>query len=382
MVSVQTIATIVVKTFKIVLNIIILVLYRTGYNGEFLGVGGTWNLNEEKNPDAEIVASGVIVGYLIYTLVQIVTFLFGTTEHKRALSEIVMNFVGVFLWIAVGAVALHYWGGYQGEHQFQFVFAEKQVGLAVGALCVINGAIYLLDTALSVIHFTKEMYKKTQNVELLYENLVTISPSLKEFLSEVDFETDKIAPLTDNVPEYGGGARVVWAMTAGDREVEAQAKKGEDGGASDRDSRAATALKQYWCIGLRIIELIIAIIAIGLIVSPLYSQHVVQSDLRHIALIYSAYSSFIIITSVLIIARLFGETVGWRTSMAFSILGAIMFTAAAAVIFYDWHKSYYANLRPNKQTYDLLISSGVFAVINVLVFIIHAVLTFRKEADY
>lgn len=66
-----------------VLNIIILVLYRTGFNGEFLGVGGTWNLNEEKNPDAEIVASGVIVGYLIYTLVQIVTYLFGTTEHKR-----------------------------------------------------------------------------------------------------------------------------------------------------------------------------------------------------------------------------------------------------------------------------------------------------------
>lgn len=66
-----------------VLNVIILVLYRVGYNGEFLGVGGTWNLNEEKNPDAEIVASGVIVGYLIYTLVQVVTYLFGTTEHKR-----------------------------------------------------------------------------------------------------------------------------------------------------------------------------------------------------------------------------------------------------------------------------------------------------------
>lgn len=66
-----------------VLNIVILVLYRTGFNGEFLGVGGTWNLNEEKNPDAEIVASGVIVGYLIYTLVQVVTYLFGTTEHKR-----------------------------------------------------------------------------------------------------------------------------------------------------------------------------------------------------------------------------------------------------------------------------------------------------------
>lgn len=47
-----------------------------------------------------------------------------------------MNFVGVFLWIAVGAVALHYWGGYQGEHQYQFVFAEKQVS-------------QILDTSLS-----------------------------------------------------------------------------------------------------------------------------------------------------------------------------------------------------------------------------------------
>lgn len=81
----------------------ILVLYRTGYNGEFLGVGGTWNLNEEKNPDAEIVASGVIVGYLIYTLVQVVTFLFGTTEHKRFVDEYNPQKV-------LGAVALgHSW---------------------------------------------------------------------------------------------------------------------------------------------------------------------------------------------------------------------------------------------------------------------------------
>uniref|UniRef100_A0A2A4JGU3 DUF7775 domain-containing protein n=1 Tax=Heliothis virescens TaxID=7102 RepID=A0A2A4JGU3_HELVI len=361
MVSVQTIATIVVKTFKIVLNIVILVLYRTGYNGEFLGVGGTWNLNEEKNPDAEIVASGVIVGYLIYTLVQIVTFLFGTTEHKRALSEIVMNFVGVFLWIAVGAVALHYWGGYQGEHQYQFVFAEKQVGLAVGALCVINGAVYLLDTALSVIHFTKE---------------------IKEFLCDVDVETAKIAPLTETVSEYGGGARVVWAMSAGDREAEAQAKKGDEAASNDRDSRAAAALKQYWCVGLRALELIIAVIAIGLIVGALYSPQVVQSDQRHIAVIYSAYSSYIIITGVLIIARLFGESPGWRTSIGFSVLGVIMFTAAAAVIFYDWHRSYYTNLRPNKQAYDLLIASGVFAVIEVVVFLVHAFITFREDADY
>ncbi|KAL0893316.1 hypothetical protein ABMA27_014907 [Loxostege sticticalis] len=369
-----------------VLNIIILVLYRTGYNGEFLGVGGTWNLNEEKNPDAEIVASGVIVGYLIYTLVQIVTFLFGTTEHKRALSEVVMNFVGVFMWLAVGAVALHYWGGYQGEHQFQFVFAEKQVGIAVGALCVIQGAVYLLDTALSVIHYTKEMNRSSGQAQSLskveFLDSSNLPPGCREYLCELDFEAATIAPLTDTVSDYGGGARVVWAMSAGDREAEAQAKKGEEGSTPDRDSRAAAALKQYWCVGLRAVELVITVIAIGLIVGALYSPQVVEKNVHHIAVIYSAYSSFIIITGVLIIARLLGESAGWRTSIGFSLLGAIMFTAAAAVIFYDWHRSYYANQRPNKQAYDLLITSGVFAIINAAVFLFHAFFTFRKEADY
>lgn len=66
-----------------VVNIIVLILYRTGYGGDFLGVGGTWNLNEEKNADAEIVASGVFVGFMIYTSVQLITFCFGTTAHKR-----------------------------------------------------------------------------------------------------------------------------------------------------------------------------------------------------------------------------------------------------------------------------------------------------------
>lgn len=70
-------------TVQQVLNIVILILYRTGYGGDFLGVGGTWNLNEEKSPDAEIVASGVIVGFMIYTSVQLITYAFGTTAHKR-----------------------------------------------------------------------------------------------------------------------------------------------------------------------------------------------------------------------------------------------------------------------------------------------------------
>lgn len=66
-----------------VINLVILMLYRFGYAGDFLGVGGTWNLNEEKSADAEIIASGVFVGFFVYTGVQLIAYLFGTTAHKR-----------------------------------------------------------------------------------------------------------------------------------------------------------------------------------------------------------------------------------------------------------------------------------------------------------
>ncbi|KAK0091260.1 hypothetical protein PV326_003505 [Microctonus aethiopoides] len=140
------------------MNLIILILYRTGYGGEFLGVGGTWNLNEDKNPDAEIVASGVFVGFFIYTSVVLLTYCFGTTKHKKTLVEIIMNFVGMFMFIAVGGTALHYWHGYQSEHKYLHVDNERQIGLAVGSLCVLEGATYLVDTLLSFYAFAEDGY--------------------------------------------------------------------------------------------------------------------------------------------------------------------------------------------------------------------------------
>ncbi|XP_054273245.1 protein snakeskin [Macrosteles quadrilineatus] len=154
--SIASIATIVIKVVKLIINIIILLMYRFGYGGAFLGVGGTWNLNEEKNPDAEIIASGVFVGFFIYTTVTLISYCFGTTGQKKTLVDIIMNFVGTVMFVAVGGVALHYWTGYQNEHKYVTVSSEKQIGIAVGCLCIVSGAIYLVDTVLSVIHFAKD----------------------------------------------------------------------------------------------------------------------------------------------------------------------------------------------------------------------------------
>lgn len=67
-----------------------------------------------------------------------------------------MNFVGTFMWLAVGGIALHYWNGYIPDHDFMYAATEKQVGLALGSLCVLSAALYLLDTVLAFVHFTKD----------------------------------------------------------------------------------------------------------------------------------------------------------------------------------------------------------------------------------
>ncbi|XP_012282925.1 protein snakeskin [Orussus abietinus] len=156
MMSIPVIGSIVIKVLKLILNLIILILYRTGYGGEFLGVGGTWNMNEEKNPDAEIVASGVFVGFFIYTSVVLIGFCFNLEDHKKSLIDIIMNFVGMFMFIAIGGTALHYWHGYQSEHKYLHVASERQVGLAMGSLCILEGAAYLVDLILSFLHYAKE----------------------------------------------------------------------------------------------------------------------------------------------------------------------------------------------------------------------------------
>ncbi|KAL7732980.1 hypothetical protein ACLKA6_002790 [Drosophila palustris] len=155
MVSVETIGSIFIKALKLIINLVVIFLYRWGDGGEFLGIGGTWNLNEEKSADAEIVASGVMVGFLIYTGCHTIAFAFGTTKHKGELCDTIMNVVGTFMWIAVGGVALHYWKGYMSDEGFLYVNSERQVGIAMGSLCVIEGALYLLDTVLACIHYSK-----------------------------------------------------------------------------------------------------------------------------------------------------------------------------------------------------------------------------------
>lgn len=153
--ALYSLASLIIKLIKLVLNLICIIMYRVGWNGGFLGVGGTWNLYEEKNSDVEIIASGILVGYFVYNIVSLITVCFASEDNKNTFTDILMNIVGVFLWVAVGATALHYWHGYLSEHKYTYVDSERQVGLALGSICVLNGAAYLVDSVISIIFLIK-----------------------------------------------------------------------------------------------------------------------------------------------------------------------------------------------------------------------------------
>lgn len=91
------------------------------------------------------------------------------------------------MWVAVGGTALHYWNGYLQNNDFLHVASERhvseasnrlgetkreyidsiqitlllfftgslQVGLAMGSLCVISGALYVVDTVLAFFHYAQ-----------------------------------------------------------------------------------------------------------------------------------------------------------------------------------------------------------------------------------
>ena len=67
-----------------------------------------------------------------------------------------MNLIGIFLWTGVAGTALHYWHGFQNEHGNEYKSTEKDVGMAVGSLSVLNAAAHLIDGVITFKLFTEQ----------------------------------------------------------------------------------------------------------------------------------------------------------------------------------------------------------------------------------
>lgn len=129
---------------------------------------------------------------------------------------------------------------------------------------------------------------------------------------------------------------------------------------------------------IKIIEIILAIFAIGLIVDPMnsYQRIIIKTrfKLDDAAIIYITVAGFIIINSLFVICQALGDLIPKRTLILFSSVGALLHVVAGSVIVYNWRKiqgPYYHNneFYPSKQYMDMFISGAVFTFANAAVFL-------------
>ena len=138
---------------------------------------------------------------------------------------------------------------------------------------------------------------------------------------------------------------------------------------------------------IKILEIILAVVAIGLIVDPMNSFHKILNrskfKLDDAAIIYISIAGFIIINTLFIISHCLGDRIPKRTLILFGSVGALLHIVAGSVIVYNWRKIlgpfYNSNneLYPSKQYMDMFISGAVFTFVDALVFVIEIIVIIR-----
>ncbi|XP_076656935.1 uncharacterized protein LOC143361436 [Halictus rubicundus] len=138
---------------------------------------------------------------------------------------------------------------------------------------------------------------------------------------------------------------------------------------------------------IKIVEVILAVFAIGLVVDPMNSfQRILirtKFKLDDAAIIYITIAGYVIINSILLISHFLGDRIPKRTLVLFSSLGALLHVVAGSVIVYNWRKiqgPYYNNneFYPSKQYMDMFISGAVFTFVDALVFVLEVVVIVRS----
>merc|ERR1712110_473051 len=105
--------------------------------------------NSDPNIDAENLGNSTLVAYLVIIIGYIVD---GREFIQESILEPIWNFIGTFMFMASGVVAIMTW---QGETRAKVTsssaLTEREynrdidAGLAMGAMCIIIGIFYMCD---------------------------------------------------------------------------------------------------------------------------------------------------------------------------------------------------------------------------------------------
>ncbi|KYM76822.1 hypothetical protein ALC53_12711 [Atta colombica] len=130
----------------------------------------------------------------------------------------------------------------------------------------------------------------------------------------------------------------------------------------------------------KIIELVLCVIATGLVTGPFQQNQFRPTDIHHIAIFHVAVCGYIFINAVLIMSHLLGERLPKKTALIFSTMGAILCCTAGLILIRDWDNFSSNLIHAYLQEYsDQTVAAGSFAILAALVFAIDTYFTNKND---
>lgn len=119
----------------------------------------------------------------------------------------------------------------------------------------------------------------------------------------------------------------------------------------------------------------------GIVYDPLNNMGLGKSHLHHVGVVFTAYAGYILINTVLLIARAMKDKIPYKTSTIFSMSGAILNLVAVCLLANDRSNSTRV-IAANSPKLEAMLVSIVVAAINTLVFAMEGVFTFIRREDF
>lgn len=120
----------------------------------------------------------------------------------------------------------------------------------------------------------------------------------------------------------------------------------------------------------------------GVAFEPFSEIGIGKVRLHHVAIMYTAFTGYILINLIMVAARLMGDKIPYKTNAIFSTIAALLFFITGILIAKD--KTDNSNKLFHAQFYllQMLVTASAFSFVNCAVFIADAALTFWKKVDF
>lgn len=142
-------------------------------------------------------------------------------------------------------------------------------------------------------------------------------------------------------------------------------------------------LRDHWQLLFKIVELILCALCMGFIYEPANTVGLGKSHMHHVGIMYTAYTGYMLINCVFLVSRAIGDRIPFKTASLFALNGAALFLITAILL--TVNRSYIVNrhfFHPQIYLLNMFTTSIIFAFLNVIVFALDAILTFRRQEDF